>query len=145
MATALAPRPKIILHRRESGINFQAASLLSAAREASHPPAMQTPELSAHGVGERGKVQAVIVAKLDRLTRSVKDLCGSSRTVRGARVALISVSEALDTGSPQGVWGSLSWVPSANGSAKRLASGRARRCGKSPLLGPRRAFIFTVI
>jgi DNA invertase Pin-like site-specific DNA recombinase len=65
---------------------------------------MQTPELSAHGVGERGKVQAVIVAKLDRLTRSVKDLCGSSRTVRGARVALISVSEALDTGSPQGVW-----------------------------------------
>ena len=35
---------------------------------------MQTPELSAHGVGERGKVQAVIVAKLDRLTRSVKDL-----------------------------------------------------------------------
>ena len=97
------------------------------------------------GLVNGGGVQAVIVAKLDRLTRIVKDLCGSSRTVRGARVALISVSEALDTGSPQGVWGSLSWVPSANGSAKRLASGRARRCGKSPLLGPRRAFIFTVI
>jgi DNA invertase Pin-like site-specific DNA recombinase len=30
---------------------------------------------------QAGKVQAVIVAKLDRLTRSVKDLCGFAGTV----------------------------------------------------------------
>jgi site-specific DNA recombinase len=48
-----------------------------------------------------GKVQAVIVAKLDRLTRSVKDLCGLLELFEKGKVALISVAEALDTGAPQ--------------------------------------------
>jgi site-specific DNA recombinase len=49
-----------------------------------------------------GKVQAVIVAKLDRLTRSVKDLCGLLELFEKRKVALISVAEALDTGSAAG-------------------------------------------
>src|SRR5258706_9687992 len=49
-----------------------------------------------------GKVQAVVVAKLDRLTRSVKDLCGLLELFEKRKVALISVAEALDTGSAAG-------------------------------------------
>jgi site-specific DNA recombinase len=49
-----------------------------------------------------GKVQAVIAAKLDRLTRSVKDLCGLLELFEKRKVALISVAEALDNGSAAG-------------------------------------------
>src|SRR5450755_1899563 len=42
-----------------------------------------------------GKVQAVIVAKLDRLTRSVKDLCGLLELFEKRKVALISVAGRL--------------------------------------------------
>jgi len=46
-----------------------------------------------------GKVKAVFVAKLDRLTRSVKDLCELLERFEQRGVALISVSESLDTSS----------------------------------------------
>ncbi len=49
-----------------------------------------------------GKAQAVIVAKLDRLTRSVKDLCALLELFEKRKVALISVAESLDTGSAAG-------------------------------------------
>src|SRR5580700_4917639 len=49
-----------------------------------------------------GKAQAVIVAKLDRLTRSVKDLCELLELFEKRKVALISVAESLDTGSAAG-------------------------------------------
>src|SRR5271163_4953651 len=49
-----------------------------------------------------GKVEAVIVAKLDRLTRSVKDSCGLLELLEKRNVALISVAESLDTGSAAG-------------------------------------------
>lgn len=51
-----------------------------------------------------GKVDAVIVAKLDRLTRSVKDLCQLLELFEKRRVALISVAESLDTSSAAGGW-----------------------------------------
>ncbi len=51
---------------------------------------------------EAGKVEAVIVAKLDRLTRSVKDLCELLELFERKHVALISVAESLDTGSAAG-------------------------------------------
>jgi DNA invertase Pin-like site-specific DNA recombinase len=54
------------------------------------------------GLVHSGGVQAVIVAKLDRLTRSVKDLCGLLEVFEKRKVALISVAEALDTGSAAG-------------------------------------------
>jgi hypothetical protein len=44
----------------------------------------------------------VIVAKLDRLTRSVKDLCELLERFERRDVALISVAESLDTGSAAG-------------------------------------------
>src|SRR5215472_707625 len=49
-----------------------------------------------------GEVNAVIVAKLDRLTRSVKDLCELLERFERRGVALISVAESLDTSSAAG-------------------------------------------
>jgi site-specific DNA recombinase len=48
------------------------------------------------------KVDSVIVAKLDRLTRSVKDLCELLERFERKGVALISVAESLDTSSAAG-------------------------------------------
>jgi site-specific DNA recombinase len=51
---------------------------------------------------ERGDVKVVIIAKLDRLTRSVKDLCTLLERFSRRGVTLISVAESLDTGSAAG-------------------------------------------
>jgi DNA invertase Pin-like site-specific DNA recombinase len=51
---------------------------------------------------ESKRVQTVIVAKLDRLTRSVRDLCALLELFEKRKVALISVAESLDTGSAAG-------------------------------------------
>jgi site-specific DNA recombinase len=58
---------------------------------------------------DAGKVKAVIVAKLDRLTRSVKDLCELLECFERKGIALVSVAESLDTGSarPDGWYSSL--------------------------------------
>jgi site-specific DNA recombinase len=50
----------------------------------------------------RREVEAVIIAKLDRLTRSVKDLCELLELFEHRQVALISVAESLDTSSAAG-------------------------------------------
>src|SRR5256712_14216902 len=47
-------------------------------------------------------VQVVIIAKLGRLTRSVKDLCTLLERFTRRGVTLISVAESLDTGSAAG-------------------------------------------
>jgi site-specific DNA recombinase len=49
-----------------------------------------------------GKVNAVIIAKLDRLTRSVKDFCSLLELFEKRGVALVSVAESLDTASAGG-------------------------------------------
>jgi DNA invertase Pin-like site-specific DNA recombinase len=51
---------------------------------------------------DSGRVEAVIIAKLDRLTRSVKDLCSLLELFEKRDVALISVAESLDTASAAG-------------------------------------------
>jgi site-specific DNA recombinase len=51
---------------------------------------------------DSGDVNAVIIAKLDRLTRSVKDLCELLERFDRRGVALISVAESLDTSSAAG-------------------------------------------
>jgi hypothetical protein len=85
----------------------------------------------AHGLVNAGKVEAVIVAKLDRLTRSVKDLCGLLELFENRKVALISVAEALDTDRPLGAWLSPSWARSANGSARPSENAPAMHSGIS--------------
>lgn len=51
---------------------------------------------------DAGEVKTVIIAKLDRLTRSVKDLCTLLERFERQGVALVSVAESLDTGSAAG-------------------------------------------
>jgi DNA invertase Pin-like site-specific DNA recombinase len=51
---------------------------------------------------DSGKIEAVIIAKLDRLTRAVKDLCSLLELFEKRCVALISVAESLDTASAAG-------------------------------------------
>src|ERR1700738_477499 len=51
---------------------------------------------------DKREVDAVIVAKLDLLTRSVKDLCALLESFERRGVALVSVAESLDTGSAAG-------------------------------------------
>jgi site-specific DNA recombinase len=51
---------------------------------------------------ESGAVNTVIVAKLDRLTRSVKDLATLLERFQKRGVSLVSVAESLDTGSAAG-------------------------------------------
>ena len=49
-----------------------------------------------------GEVDTVIVAKLDRLTRSVRDLADLLEVFQRKGVSLVSVAESLDTGSAAG-------------------------------------------
>src|SRR5580704_1681528 len=51
---------------------------------------------------DAGEVKTVIIAKLDRLTRSVKDLCTLLERFERRGVALVSVAESLDTSSAAG-------------------------------------------
>src|SRR3982074_1224102 len=51
---------------------------------------------------DQGKVQTVIIAKLDRLTRSVKDLAELLERFQRRGVSLVSVAASLDTGSAAG-------------------------------------------
>jgi DNA invertase Pin-like site-specific DNA recombinase len=51
---------------------------------------------------DAGGVEAVIIAKLDRLTRSVKDLAELMERFHKRGVSLVSVAESLDTGSAAG-------------------------------------------
>src|SRR4029077_6224166 len=48
------------------------------------------------------KIDVVIIAKLDRLTRSVKDLAELLERFQRRGVSLVSVAESLDTGSAAG-------------------------------------------
>jgi DNA invertase Pin-like site-specific DNA recombinase len=51
---------------------------------------------------DRREIDVLIVAKLDRLTRSVKDLAELLEQMNKRGVALVSVAESLDTGSAAG-------------------------------------------
>jgi DNA invertase Pin-like site-specific DNA recombinase len=65
---------------------------------ATHPPGLQR----VLAMVQNREVQAVIVAKLDRLTRSVRDLCELLELFERRGVALISLAESLDTSSAAG-------------------------------------------
>lgn len=94
------------------------------------------------GLVEEGGVQAVIVAKLDRLTRSVKDLCSLLDLFEKRKVSLISVAESLDTSSAAGrlvitIMGAVSqWEREAIGERTREAlrhkGSKGERTGNLP-------------
>jgi site-specific DNA recombinase len=85
---------------------------------------------------DAGKVRTVIVAKLDRLTRSVKDLCTLLERFERRGVALVSVAESLDTGSAAGrlvlnIMTAVSqWEREAIGERTRDALGHKRHRGE---------------
>ena len=85
---------------------------------------------------DSGAIAAVIVAKLDRLTRSVKDLCTLLERFEQRGVALVSVAESLDTGSAAGrlvlnVMTAVSqWEREAIGERTRDALSHKRRNGE---------------
>jgi len=82
------------------------------------------------------EVKAIIVAKLDRLTRSVKDLCSILELFEKPNVALISVAESLDTSSAAGrlvitIMGAVSqWEREAIGERTREALRHKRNKGE---------------
>ncbi|MGA2145934.1 MAG: recombinase family protein [Bryobacteraceae bacterium] len=88
------------------------------------------------GLVDRKQVNAVIVAKLDRLTRSVKDLCALLELFEKRGVALISVAESLDTSSAAGrlvitIMGAVSqWEREAIGERTRDALRHKRSRGE---------------
>src|SRR5579872_5824926 len=88
------------------------------------------------GMVQRKQVQAVIIAKLDRLTRSVKDLCELLEVFERKGVALISVAESLDTSSAAGrlvinIMGAVSqWEREAIGERTREALRHKRGQGE---------------
>jgi site-specific DNA recombinase len=98
---------------------------------------------------EGKRVDAVIVAKLDRLTRSVKDLCTLLERFERRGVALISVAESLDTGSAAGrlvlnIMTAVSqWEREAIGERMALSTAiwrrtlSASRCSRCPSRTPR--------
>src|SRR5712692_7875085 len=59
-------------------------------------------EVAEPALVDQGKVETVIIAKLDRLTRSVKDLAELLEQFQRRGVSLVSVAESLDTGSAAG-------------------------------------------
>src|ERR1035437_6182636 len=82
------------------------------------------------------KVESVIVARLDRLTRSVKDLCGLLELLEKKKVALVSVAESLDTSSAAArlvitIMGAVSqWEREAIGERTRDALGHKKKNGE---------------
>ncbi len=102
-----------------------------SAKDLNRPGMQQLLELA-----NAGKIDAVIVAKLDRLTRSVKDLCGLLELFEKRKVALISVAESLDTGSAAGrlvitIMGAVSqWEREAIGERTRDALRHKRSQGR---------------
>ena len=54
------------------------------------------------GMMEKKEIEAVIVAKLDRLTRNIRDLADLVELANKKGIALISVGEHIDTGSAAG-------------------------------------------
>ena len=133
--------PKVNVFRRDRALHSRqdvAGTLLELIR-AVRVTRIGQQQCHEHGPARRqrtGKVQAVIVAKLDRLTRSVKDLCGLLELFEKRNVALISVAESLDTSSAAGrlvitIMGAVSqWEREAIGERTREALRYKRNNGE---------------
>jgi site-specific DNA recombinase len=95
-----------------------------------------------------GEIERIVVAKLDRLTRSVRDLCNLVELCVEHDVALVSASESLDTSSAAGrmvvhMLGVVAqWEREAIGERTREALAAKKRrgehLGRRPALSPSR-------
>ncbi len=72
---------------------------------------------------ERGEAQALVVAKLDRLSRSVIDFASLMQRSQRKGWALIAIDVAIDTTTPAGGLVANVMASVADGSAARSASG----------------------
>jgi len=79
------------------------------------------------------------VAKLDRLTRSVKDLCELLELFERRGVALISVAESLDTGSASGRLVINIMAAVSQWERRPSASGHATHCNTNEVRASARA------
>jgi site-specific DNA recombinase len=115
-----------------SSVVAELSDIIVESGESAKPPGMA--RLLA--MADAGKVKTVIVAKLDRLTRSVKDLCELLERFERRGVALVSVAESLDTGSAAGrlvlnIMAAVSqWEREAIGERTRDALGHKRSLGE---------------
>jgi DNA invertase Pin-like site-specific DNA recombinase len=89
---------------------------------------------------DSGKIEAVIVAKLDRLTRSVKDLCNLLELFEKRGVALVSVAESLDTASAAGRLVITIMAAVSSGSGKRSGTDAGRALAQAHQRGARREY-----
>ena len=81
----------------------QGAEVLEIIQDAESAKSLDRPGMARLlAMVDAGKVQVVIIAKLDRLTRSVKDLADLLEAFNKKGVSLVSVAESLDTGSAAG-------------------------------------------
>jgi DNA invertase Pin-like site-specific DNA recombinase len=85
---------------------------------------------------DAGEVGAVIIAKLDRITRSVKDLATILERFHKAGASLVSVDESLDTGTASGrlvmniMCAVSQWEREAIGERTRVGLAKLRSQGK---------------
>jgi len=81
----------------------QGAEVLEVIQDAESAKSLERPGMARLlALVDAGKVQVVIIAKLDRLTRSVRDLGELLERFHKKGVSLVSVAESLDTGSAAG-------------------------------------------
>jgi len=84
---------------------------------------------------DRGEIGAVVILKLDRLTRSVRDLADLLERFAKRGVALVSITETLDTGTATGnlvinlIASVAQWERLAIGERTSMALGHKRRHG----------------
>jgi site-specific DNA recombinase len=82
---------------------IQGAELVEVIEDAESAKSLDRPGMERLlAMADRGEVDAVIIAKLDRITRSVKDLAELLERFSRRGVALVSVADSLDTSTAAG-------------------------------------------
>jgi DNA invertase Pin-like site-specific DNA recombinase len=101
-------RDGVSLDAQEARIGAYAVALGWNVSEVIRDPGCSAKDLRRPGIGKildaikRGEVERVIITRLDRITRSVRDLADLIDLCAKHDTALVSISESLDTGSASG-------------------------------------------
>jgi DNA invertase Pin-like site-specific DNA recombinase len=101
-------REGVSLAAQEARIGAYATAMGFSVSEVIHDAGESAKSLKRPGIGKildaarRGEIERIVVAKLDRLTRSVRDLSDLIDLCAKHDVALVSVGETLDTSTAAG-------------------------------------------